>query len=80
VKSLPPQDKGSLGKKKKLPVLVVTATPAGSKSMERLGKKKKLPVLVVTATPAGSKSMERLGKKKKLPAHVVTAIDMAITW
>jgi hypothetical protein len=49
VKSLPPQDKGSLGKKKKLPVLVVTATPAGSKSMERLGKKKKLPAHVVTA-------------------------------
>jgi len=49
VKPLPPLDKESLGKKKKLPVLVVTATPAGSKSMERLGKKKKLPVLVVTA-------------------------------
>jgi hypothetical protein len=50
VKSLPPQDKGSLGKKKKHPVFVVTATPAVSKSMERLGKRKKLPDYVVAAT------------------------------
>ena len=71
--SLSPQDKGSLGKKQKLPVFVVTATPAVSKSMERLGKKQKLPVFVVTATPAVSKSMERFGKKQKLPGLVVSA-------
>jgi ribosomal protein L1 len=31
----------NLGKRKKLPVFVVTATPAVSKSIERFGKKKK---------------------------------------
>jgi len=34
-----------LGKKQKLPVFVVTATPAVSKSMERLGKKKSFPIM-----------------------------------
>jgi len=53
-----------LGKKQKLPVFVVTATPSVSKSMDRLGKRKKLPGLVVTVTAAGRMSVDRLGKKK----------------
>jgi len=64
VRSLSPQDKGSLGKRKKLPGLVVSVTAAGKIRADRLGKKQKLPGLVVTATPAVSMSMDRLGKKK----------------
>ena len=67
MRSLTPQDKGSLGKKQKLPGLVVSATAAGKIRADRLGKKQKLPVFVVAATPAVSKSMERLGKKKSFP-------------
>ena len=67
VRSLSPQDKGSLGKKQKLPGLVVSATAAGKIRADRLGKKQKLPVFVVAATPAVSKSMEHFGKKKSFP-------------
>jgi hypothetical protein len=66
-RSLTPQDKGSLGKKQKLPGLVVSVTAAGKIRAERLGKRKKLRVFVVTVTPAVSMSMERFGKKKSFP-------------
>ena len=38
-RSLTPQDKGSLGLKKKLPDLVVSVTATGSKRMKSSGKK-----------------------------------------